>query len=92
MDYKILADNQTKQLDSLSRSIAAMNLINKKTSQEWSKTIKRMKQARDEVESMVTLMMKIKDENTKLKQEVQILKQISGINWKLCPVCPANKD
>ena len=74
-EYKSLADAQTEQLDSLSRSIASMNLVNKRTSQEWSKTVRRMTQARIELEAMAELMGRIQKENTELKQKIQTLQK-----------------
>ena len=72
--FQNLAQEQTSQLETLSKSVAVFHKTNTKTSQEWKKTIKRMKQAREELELLLDMMNKLKKENEALKKEIEDLK------------------
>ena len=73
-EFQKLAQDQTGQLEALSASVVTFNKINRKTSQEWTKTIKKMKEAKEELESVFLFMRELQNENKKLKAEIQDLK------------------
>ena len=74
-EYKDLADQQTQQLESLANSIENLNRINRHIGNEWSKTIQKMKLAREEMDSVVKMMGKLFEENQMLKNEINQMKK-----------------
>ena len=74
-EYKDLADQQTQQLESLANSIENLNRINRHIGNEWSKTIQKMKLAREEMDSVVKMMGKLFEENQMLKNEINRIKK-----------------
>ena len=68
--YKEIADSQNQQLESLSKSVENLNGVNRHIGNEWSKTIEKMKQAREEMDTVVDMMNELFEENKKLKEEL----------------------